>query len=65
MAKEISVLACSSKLKDVFFGKLDHRLISDSRKFWKTVVPLFSEKAFHKKSIICYNNKKLLVIMRN
>ena len=56
MAKEISVLACSSKLKDVFFGKLDRRLISDSRKFWKTVVPLFPEKAFHKKSIIITKN---------
>ena len=56
MAKEISVLACSSKLKDVFFGKLDRRLISDGRKFWKTVVPLFPEKAFHKKSIIITKN---------
>ena len=40
-----------------FFGKLDHNAVYDNRKFWKTVVPLFSEKAFHKESIILNNNK--------
>ena len=51
---------CSAKLKDVFFGKLDHRVVSDNRKFWKTVVLLFSEKAFHKKSVILNNNNKII-----
>ena len=31
-----------------FFGKLDHRVVFDNRKLWKTVGPLFSEKTFHK-----------------
>ena len=60
IAKEISVLACSAKLKDVFFGKIDHRVVSNDRKFWKTVGPLFSEKAFHKESIILNNSNKTI-----
>ena len=60
ITKEICVLACSAKLKDVFWGKLDHRVVSDNRKFWKTVDPLFSEKAFHKESIILNNNNKTI-----
>ena len=28
--------------------------------FWKTVRPLFSEKAFHKESIILNNNNKII-----
>ena len=31
-----------------FFGKLNYRVFSDNRKFWETVGPLFSEKAFQK-----------------
>ena len=41
-------------------GKLDHKVVSDNRKFWKTVGPLFSEKAFHKESIILNNNNKII-----
>ena len=48
------------KIKRRFFGKLGHRVVSDNRKFWKTVVPLFSEKAFHKESIILNNNNKTI-----
>ena len=44
------------KTKRRFFGKLNHKVVSDNRKFWKTVGPLFSEKAFHKESIILNNN---------
>ena len=54
------MLACSAKLKDVFFGKLDHNLAYDNREFCKTVGPLFSEKAFHKESIILNNNNKII-----
>ena len=43
-----------------FFGKLDHRVVSDNRKLWKTVGPLFSEKAIHKESIILNNNNKTI-----
>ena len=48
------------KNKRRFFGKLDHRVVSDNRTFWKTVGPLFSEKAFHKESIILNNNNKTI-----
>ena len=42
------------------FGKLNHKVVSDNRKFWKTVGPLFSEKAFHKESIILNNSNKII-----
>ena len=48
------------KNKRRFFGKLDHRVVSDNRKFWKIVGPLFSEQAFHKESIILNNNNKTI-----
>ena len=37
-----------------FFGKLDHRVVSDNRKFWRREIEnfFFSEKAFHKESIL-------------
>ena len=54
------MLACFAKLKDVFFGKLDNRVVSDNRKLWKTDGPLFSEKAIHKESIILNNNDKTI-----
>ena len=41
-------------------GKLDHNVVSENRKFWKTVGSLFSEKAFHKESIILNNNDKII-----
>ena len=46
------------KTKRCFFGIIDHRVVYDNRKFWKTVGPAFSEKAFHKESIILNNNNK-------
>ena len=48
------------KTKKYFFGQLDDRVVSDYRKFWKTVGPLFSWKAFHKESIILNNNNKTI-----
>ena len=47
------------KIKRRFLGKLDHKVVSDNGKFWKTVGPLFSEKAFHKESIILSNNNNI------
>ena len=44
------------KTKRRFHGKQDHRVVSNNRTFWKTVALLFSEKAFHKESIILNNN---------
>ena len=46
------------KPKRRFFGKLDHRVVFDNRKFWKAVSSVFLERAFHKKSIILNNNNK-------
>ena len=57
LAKKISCQV-SQKLKEVFLGKLDHIVVSENKKFWKVVGPLFSEKAFHKESIILNNNNK-------
>ena len=48
------------KTKRRFFGKLDYRVVSDNRKIWKIVSPLYSEKAFHKESIILNNNNKTI-----
>ena len=48
------------KTKRRLFGKLDHRVVSSNRKFWKTVIPLFSEKAFHKESISLNDNNKTI-----
>ena len=48
------------KTKKYFFGQLDDRVVSDYRKFRKTVGPLFSWKAFHKESIILNNNNKTI-----
>ena len=32
--------------------QLDSKIVADNRKFWKAVSPLFSEKVFHRESII-------------
>ena len=36
IAKEISVLACSAKLKGVFFGEIYHKVVSDNRRVCDT-----------------------------
>ena len=56
----VSVLVLFRKTKRRFLGKLDHRFVSDNYKFWKIVRPLFSEKTFHKESIILNNNNKTI-----
>ena len=53
------MLACSARIKR-FFRKIYYRVVSDNRKYWKTVGSLFSEKAFHKESIILNNNNKTI-----
>ena len=44
---------CNSlrKAKRNYFSELDNRVLKDNRKFWKTVNPLFPEKAYQKESI--------------
>ena len=34
------------KVKGNYFAELDNRILKDNRKFWETVNPLFSEKAY-------------------
>ena len=46
------------KNKRRFFGNIDHKVVSDNRTFWETVGHLFSEKAFHKESIILNSSNK-------
>ena len=39
------------KTKRNYYTQLDNKIVTDNRKFWKVVSPLFSEKAFLKESI--------------
>ena len=39
------------KGKKNYFPELDNRILKSNRKFWKTVNPLFSEKAHQEESI--------------
>ena len=41
--------ACCVKPKE---NKIDNKIVTGNRNFWKAVSPLFSEKAFCKKSVI-------------
>ena len=56
-------LLCKTKRR--FFWKLHHRVVCGNRKFWKTVGLLFSEKTFHKESIILNNKNKTINNNRN
>ena len=48
------------KNKREYFGNWNKKLVTDNRKFWKTIGPLFSEKAFHRKWItLKESNKKI------
>ena len=44
------------KSKKDYFGKLDNKIVSDSRTFWKSVSPLFSKRSFQKESISLFEN---------
>ena len=48
-----------------FFAELDNRVLKDNRKFWKTVNPLFSEKAYEKESITIISKDKEETITKN
>ena len=39
------------KTKRNYYAQLDNKIVTDNRKFWKVVSPLFSEKASRKESI--------------
>ena len=44
------------KTKRDFFKQVNNKVASDIRKFWQTISPLFSEKAFRKETIILKDN---------
>ena len=49
----------------VFFVKIreaisQNKIVTDNRKFWKTLTPLFSEKAFHRECITVKESNKII-----
>ena len=48
------------KNKRDHFGNLNNKIVTDKRKFWKTVSPLFSEKAFHRECITLKESNKTI-----
>ena len=53
------------KAKRNYFADLDNRILKDNRKFWKTVNPLFSEKAYQKESITIISKDTEETITKN
>ena len=45
------------KNKRDYFGNLNNKIVTDN-KFWKTISPLFSEKAFHRECITLKESNK-------
>ena len=41
-------------------GNLNNKIVTDNRKFWKTIITLFSEKAFHRECIILKESNKTI-----
>ena len=48
------------KNKRDYFRNLNKKIATDNRKFWKTVSPLFFEKAFHRECITLKENNKTI-----
>ena len=48
------------KNKRDYFGNLNNTIVANNRKFWKTVSPLFSEKAFHRECITLKESNKTI-----
>ena len=48
------------KAKSSYFEKLKPSSISDNKKFWKTVKPLFNDKAMSTDSITLIENNKII-----
>ena len=46
------------KTKKDYFKQLNNKVISDNKKCWQTISPLFSEKAFRKETIILNNRNR-------
>ena len=48
------------KEKKLFYNNLDTNLVTDNRKFWKTVKPLFSEKHFSNNKITLLEGEEII-----
>ena len=48
------------KNKRDYFGNLNNKIVTDKRKFWKTIGPLFFEKAFHGECITLKESNKTI-----
>ena len=48
------------KTKRDYFKQLNNKVISDNKKFWQTISPLFSEKAFRKETIILKDSNRTI-----
>ena len=53
------------KAKRNYFAEIDNRILKDKRNFWKTVNPLFSEKACQKESITIISKDTEETITKN
>ena len=50
------------KTKGDCFGNLNNKIVTNNRKFWKTISPLFSEKAFHRECMTLKESNKTITI---
>ena len=48
------------KNKEDYFENLNNKIVTDNRKFWKTINPFFSEKAFHRERITLKESNKTI-----
>ena len=48
------------KTKRDYFKQLNNKVVSGNMKFWQTVSPLFSEKAFPKETVILKDNSRTI-----
>ena len=48
------------KNKRDYFINLNNKIATDNRKFWKTTIPLFCEKAFHRECITLKESNKTI-----
>ena len=48
------------KTKMDYFKQVNNKVISDNKKFWQTISPLFSEKAFRKETIILKDSNRTI-----
>ena len=53
-------VSISCKNNRDYFGILNNKIVTDNRKFWKTVSPVFSEKAFRRECVALKESNKAI-----